>query len=499
MASLYRRIFKRYAILNPRLILLVCAVIGCFTIYIVLLHSERDIRYFPVDSFVQLRSHDAKEPVQRQNSIDQPNGDQKQLLQQLQQQRESLKKQNGEILQQANNDDSMTQHFNEDVVNTFIGKYRLDFNYTLPPGVSPWEVPRKWATSRELLPDQAPELGAVLNMMATARITEADDPGRHTGNQLKLLLTLEGRQQVLFKPKWNARGFVWSDNLCNVHDIPYAEIAAFHLSRVLGFRRTPLAVGRVLKLSKEILPAATDYLRETVYNVPEANATCIYGHCYTCSKSESSWVDHLCTSDDTLEGVMILWMPEHLKLNEDYKDTHPWMRICYEREEVMDLLRNTSHCSAVQNSISQPPLYSKTRTNPFYNNSALFLDLIDASIFQYIINNADRKVSVMEGPDSVRSFVMMDNGKSFQNPHGDERLILAPLFQCCMVRQTTYERLRVLEKGVLSSVMREVLKADPVSPVLTDPHLTAMDRRLAHVILEIQECARTQGPSHVFR
>ncbi|XP_070207560.1 glycosaminoglycan xylosylkinase-like [Littorina saxatilis] len=199
---------------------------------------------------------------------------------------------------------------------------------------------------------------------------------------------------------------------------------------------------------------------------------------------------------------MILWLPDSATLNDDrYHNTHPWGRICYDKENVTRLTQNKTYCSAVQNSKYQPSslLDKVPYPNPFHNNHDMFLDLVDSAILHYIITNADRKTNWVNNGIYQNLFVMLDNGKSFQDPGRDEWLLLAPLFQCCRVRQTTYERLRVLEKGVLSSVMREVLKADPVSPVLTDPHLTAMDRRLAHVILEIQECARTQGPSHVFR
>ena len=45
-----------------------------------------------------------------------------------------------------------------------------------------------------------PGLGDPLVAMATGRITAADVAT--VGSQLKLLLTLEGGQQILFKPQW---------------------------------------------------------------------------------------------------------------------------------------------------------------------------------------------------------------------------------------------------------------------------------------------------------
>ena len=65
------------------------------------------------------------------------------------------------------------------------------------------------------------------------------------------------------------------------------------------------------------------------------------------------------------------------------------------------------------------------------------------------------------------------------------------------VRVTTYERLLLLGKGVLSRVMKAVLSADPLSPVLTDRHLIALDRRLEHVLYEIEKCLITHKPQQV--
>ena len=60
-----------------------------------------------------------------------------------------------------------------------------------------------------------------------------------------------------------------------------------------------------------------------------------------------------------------------------------------------------------------------------------------------------------------------------------------------------YQRLRMLGNGVLSRVMKVILSADPLRPVLTDKHLTAMDRRLAHVLYEIRKCIRLHGATRV--
>jgi hypothetical protein len=44
-----------------------------------------------------------------------------------------------------------------------------------------------------------------------------------------------------------------------------AEVAAFHLSILLGLRRSPLTVGRKVNLRREVMPVATSDLLETFY------------------------------------------------------------------------------------------------------------------------------------------------------------------------------------------------------------------------------------------
>jgi len=59
-----------------------------------------------------------------------------------------------------------------------------------------------------------------------------------------------------------------------------AEVAAFHLSVLLGLRRTPLTVGRKVNLRREVMPVATNDLLETFYqegmiNSAEAKSKCL--------------------------------------------------------------------------------------------------------------------------------------------------------------------------------------------------------------------------------
>ena len=89
------------------------------------------------------------------------------------------------------------------------------------------------------------------------------------------------------------------------------------------------------------------------------------------------------------------------------------------------------------------------KPNPPYDKGVRFLDLIDMAIFDFIIGNADRHHYEVwaDQPDSM--IILLDNAKSFGNPHHDELSILAPVAQCCLLRRSTFDRLVELKELVL--------------------------------------------------
>lgn len=67
------------------------------------------------------------------------------------------------------------------------------------------------------------------------------------------------------------------------------------------------------------------------------------------------------------------------------------------------------------------------------------------------------------------------------------------------VRKSTYLRLQLLAKEdyQLSSLMEESLLRDRLSPVLIQPHLQAMDRRLRLVLQVLAGCIEKEGHGNV--
>ncbi|KAF5916665.1 glycosaminoglycan xylosylkinase isoform X1 [Diceros bicornis minor] len=333
---------------------------------------------------------------------------------------------------------------------------------------SPWEIAAQWVVPREVYPEETPELGAIMHAMATKKIIKADVG--YKGTQLKALLILEGGQKVVFKPKRYNRDYVVEGEPYAGYDRHNAEVAAFHLDRILGFRRAPLVVGRFVNLRTEIKPVATEQLLSTFLTV--GNNTCFYGKCYYCRETEPA-----CADGDTMEGSVTLWLPDVWPLQ---KHRHPWGRT-YREGKLARWEYDESYCDAVK------------KTSP-YDSGPRLLDIIDTAVFDYLIGNADRHhYESFQDDEGASMLILLDNAKSFGNPSLDERSILAPLYQCCIIRVSTWNRLNYLKNGVLKSALKSAMAHDPISPVLSDPHLDAVDQRLLSVLATVKQCTDQFG------
>lgn len=67
------------------------------------------------------------------------------------------------------------------------------------------------------------------------------------------------------------------------------------------------------------------------------------------------------------------------------------------------------------------------------------------------------------------------------------------------IKRSTLLRLQLLAQPEyrLSDVMRESLQRDLLQPILTEPHLLALDRRLQKVLRMVQRCVRRLGEDKV--
>ena len=69
---------------------------------------------------------------------------------------------------------------------------------------------------------------------------------------------------------------------------------------------------------------------------------------------------------------------------------------------------------------------------------------------------------------------------------------LAPVRQCCMIRHSTLAKLIKFYQGPtsLSQMMRASLATDALNPILLEPHLDALDRRLSKILHVIHGCLK---------
>lgn len=105
-------------------------------------------------------------------------------------------------------------------------------------------------------------MGQLLNALRTEDIIAARNAPK--GTQLKLLLTLTGKQKVIFKPKWYEQNEVIDGPVYSGKDRFNAEIIAFYLGAILDMRWTPIAVGRKINLKEIYENKADKLLRSTM-------------------------------------------------------------------------------------------------------------------------------------------------------------------------------------------------------------------------------------------
>ncbi|XP_022612762.1 extracellular serine/threonine protein kinase FAM20C-like [Seriola dumerili] len=338
-------------------------------------------------------------------------------------------------------------------------------------GISRWELYNR----------KDPNLAQLTHYLATHRIHSAVQ--KTGGTQLKLLISFPNYGQALLKPMKQPRDAETDLNLFYFSDFERhnAEIAAFHLDRLLGFNRIPPAVGRLINVTAEIREITTDHrLSRTFFTSPVGNV-CFYGQCeYYCSTEHP-----VCGRPHALEVSLAAMLPD-LTLAPRRSWRSPWRR-SYSRTKLARWEKDPTYCDTV-------------KQTPPYDHGTRLVDLIDMAVLDFLMGNMDRHHYETFEKFGNKTFLLhLDNGRAFGRHSRDEPSILAPLQQCCRMHRSTLLRLRLLSlPGFrLSDVMRESLARDPlagaVAPVLSEPHLSALDRRLAAVLQVVRTCQDQHG------
>ncbi|XP_067830816.1 extracellular serine/threonine protein kinase FAM20C-like isoform X2 [Heptranchias perlo] len=347
------------------------------------------------------------------------------------------------------------ERFNPKSTNSY-GWVSLEQEYVLPVGDSPADTYPSWLkfyigiNRYELYARNSSLIAPLLQELATTRIVRVIQ--KHGGTQLKLMMTFQNYGKALFKPM-----------------------------KILDFRRIPPVSGRQINVVKEIQELTTDeHLKHTFFNSP-ANNVCFYGDCtYYCD------IEHaLCGKPHLMEGSLALFLPD-VKLAKRLSWRNPWRRAYHKRKKAkweMD-----------------PSFCDQIKKTPPYDSGTRLLDVMDMTILDFLMGNMDRHHYETFQDFANDSFLLhLDNGRGFGKHSHDELSILVPLQQCCRIRRRTFLRLQLLatDSYKLSDVMRESLLSDRLSPILTEPHLTALDRRLRTVLETTGECIDRHGYDRV--
>ncbi|MCJ8738234.1 hypothetical protein PDJAM_G00033270 [Pangasius djambal] len=271
-----------------------------------------------------------------------------------------------------------------------------------------------------------------------------------SGHHLKLALKLQDFGKAMFKPMRQERHEETPEDFFYFVDFQRhnAEIASFHLDRVLDFRRVPPVVGRLINVTSE-----TEYA--------------------------------VCGHPDLLEGSMSAYLPG-LSVAPRISIPSPWIRsYTFTGKEEWEV--NPSYCDTIK------------RLYPYSSGNRL-LNIIDMAIFDFLTGNMDRHHYEIFTKFGDEGFLLhLDNARGFGRHSYDEMSILAPLTQCCIIKHSTLLRLQLLLQPEyrLSDVMRESLSRDPLRPILTEPHLQALDRRLERVVRSVSRCVKKFGEAKV--
>lgn len=341
---------------------------------------------------------------------------------------------------------------------------------------TPWTSFKRQISNIELYSEtmQGSQIDELLDRMAALPIVRIRE--KSGGTQLKLVLTLSDGTKTIFKPmRFNRQQETLPDHFYfSDYERHNAEIAAFHLDRILEFRRCPPTAGRIVNVSYELERLAEGDFRKTFFVSPAGNV-CFHGHCsYYCDTSHA-----VCGHPYLMESSIAVYLPSTDEADrETFK--HPWSRSYSKRKRAK---------------WQDDPNYCKNKTLISRSGRRLN-DLVDMAIFDFLTGNLDRHHYELFTEFGDNGYPLnLDNGRAFGRSRWDEISILAPLYQCCRIRRSTLEKLLHVTQAdnLLSDWMRESLANDRLPPLLTEPHLLALDRRAFTVLRSVLDCLANSG------
>ncbi|KRZ39524.1 Extracellular serine/threonine protein kinase FAM20C, partial [Trichinella pseudospiralis] len=305
------------------------------------------------------------------------------------------------------------------------------------------------------------------------------------GTQVKLLITFKNGRQAVFKPMRFDRNHEADPNHFYFSDFERhnAEIAAFHLDKILGYNRAIPTVGRVFNMTSELKEFADQQLYSTFFISPVGNV-CFVGVCkYYCMTGMA-----ICGNPDMIEGSLQMFIDTPYTPFD--RIISPYRRTYSKMKQKAEWQLDNNYCKTKLLSNSSSP----------FSEGRLLLDLIDMSILDFLMGNQDRHHMDMFHFEDVLEVatVHVDNGRGFGRSDFDDLDIILPLVQCCVIRPSTVWTLLKYYFGPssLGDALKQSMASDPVSPVLADKHLIAVNRRLEIILFKLAECIIQAGGNH---
>ncbi|KAL3095298.1 hypothetical protein niasHS_007397 [Heterodera schachtii] len=302
------------------------------------------------------------------------------------------------------------------------------------------------------------------------------------GTQVKLILTFDNDKQAVFKPMRFGRDYETDPNHFYFGDFERhnAEIATFHLDKILGYRRAVPTVGRVMNMTSELLEKAERRLRKTFFVSPAKNR-CFVSKCdYYCDTTHA-----ICGSPELKEGSVQVFLPDDTSVPRKHNKS-PYRRTYSKKTQLAAWQQDMNYC------------HSKVKGMKQYAHGRRLLDLIDLHLMDYLIGNQDRhhyETFSVFGTDIPSYAIHLDNGRSFGRTDFDDDDILMPFRQCCLIRPKTLGTFFGFYSGVkgLSETLHDSLSKDPVFPVIAFKHYAALERRLHKIMEYLLECMDKQN------
>ncbi|KAI0985254.1 hypothetical protein GJ496_008656 [Pomphorhynchus laevis] len=344
---------------------------------------------------------------------------------------------------------------------------------SLKPNTSIWRNYHQHINENGLPRDDS-AVQLVINTLKFGEVTFVDEIKR--GTQIKLQVTFLDGTIAVVKPMRVSRHYQTPVNHFYFTDIERhnAEIAAYHLDRILRFNRAPPTVGRRFNISKEIKPNAHENLLSTFFISPAGNE-CFRGQC----KSYCDTTHAVCgINKNIMEASVQLYLPV-MPMVSWIRMTHPYRR-SYSTRNIAEWENNPGYC--VESVFTDESFHSR-----------LILDMIDSSVFDFLIGNLDRHhLTKIDELGTNSTTFHIDQGRAFGRYMEDDLSILAPLSQCCLLRFSTME---MLSKFALSGQNSLENAANSISDKDDTYHLSGSSTDVSLKELESLR-ADKKGSSH---